>query len=339
MRATGPFVGGIVSLAWSSASDEVWYGGINAMAVDGKTRQVWSSTHANVHDIARDGRVLLEDFTGRRELVGYSSLDAAPRNLTALNWSFPTDISASGDTVLLYEQQLQPPAIYLRKLDGSPAVRIGEGEAYALSPDGRWAVTTKIPDRRPITLIPTGAGEPKTVDIGNLTCQWANWFPDGKRILIMGSEPGRGSRLYVQDLAGGKPRAITPEGVTNVSQSQSISPDGQSIVARGPDGRIAIYPVQPGEARLVPGLEPEDVAIRWTADGRSLYVTHLSDLPGVIDVVDVATGRRTAWKQFVPPDATGVEQAGPASIAPDGKSYVYSYRRVLSDLYMATGMR
>jgi len=336
-RAKGPFVGGIVSLAWSPASNQVWYGGIEAMALDGTTRQVWTSPYANIHDIARDGSVLLDESTGRRELVGYSSLDAPPRNLTALNWSFPTDISASGDAVLFYEQQIDPPAIYLRKLDGSPAVRIGDGEGYGLSPDGKWAVTTKLPDRRPITLIPTGAGEPKTLDIGNLICQWANWFPDGKRILIMGSEPGRGSRLYVQDLGGGKPRAITPEGVSNLSQS--ISPDGQSIAARGPDGRIAIFPVQPGEPRPVPGLEPADVAIRWTADGRSLYVTHLSDLPGVIDVVDIATGQRKPWKQFVPPDPTGVEQAGPASIALDGRSYVYSYRRVLGDLYLATGMR
>jgi hypothetical protein len=121
---------------------------------------------------------------------------------------------------------------------------------------------------------------------------------------------------------------------------QTVSPDGRSIVARGPDGRIAIYPVEPGsEPRPVPGLDPEDVPIRWTADGRSLYVSRLSALPGIIDVVNIATGIRTKWKQFQPVDPSGVEQAGPAMISPDGTTYVYSYRRVLGDLFLATGMR
>ncbi len=195
----------------------------------------------------------------------------------------------------------------------------------------------KLPDRRPVMLLPTGAGEAKTVDIGNLTCQWANWLPDGKGFVFSANEPGHGPRLFVQDLSGGKPRPISPEGVT-IGQ-QAVSPDGQSIVARGPDGRLAIYPLQPGEPRPVPGLSPADLLIRWTSDGRSLFVTRNGAPPGVIDVLDVATGRRTPWKRFDPPDPTGVEQVGPAVITPDEKAYVYSYRRVLGDLYLATGMR
>ncbi len=337
LRMTGPFVSGSGALAWSPKGDAVWFGGIEAMSLDGKVRPVWTSPLATVEDLSRDGRVLLVESTGRRELVGFGR-DGAPHNLTALNWSFPSDISASGDTVLFYEQIRQPPGVYVRKLDGSPAVRLADGEGYGLSPDGRWALTVKIPERRSITLVPTGAGEPKSVDIGNLTFLWGNWFPDGRRILINGSEPGRGPRLFVQDLSGGKPRPITPEGVSITMQT--VSPDGRSIVARGPDGRLALFPVEPGgEPRPVPGLEPEDIPIRWTADGRSLYVTRLSALPGIIDVVDIATGLRTKWKQFQPLDPSGVEQAGPAMISPDGTTYVYSFRRVLGDLFLATGMR
>jgi Tol biopolymer transport system component/predicted Ser/Thr protein kinase len=337
MRAQGPFVRGSIGLAWSPASDEVWFGGIEALSIQGKVRQVWSSTSAAIQDVARDGRVLLVEATGRREIVGFPGPGAAPRNLTALNWSFPTDITASGDTVLFYEQQIEPSAIYTRKLDGSPAVRLGEGEGYGFSPDGRWALTVKLPDRRPVTLLPTGAGEAKTVDIGNLTCQWANWLPDGKGFVFSGNEPGHGARLFIQDLSGGKPRPISPEGVT--ISTQAVSPDGRSIVARGPDGRLAIYPLQPGEPRPVPGLSPDDLAIRWTADGRSLFVTRNGAPPGLVEVLDVATGRRTPWKRFDPPDPTGVEQVGPAVIRADEKVYVYSYRRMLGDLYLATGMR
>ena len=337
MRLDGPFVPDFNGLDWSPKGDAVWWGGIRATTVDGRTRSVWSSPGAYIQDIARDGSVLIADAAGRREIVGFSAPGATPRNLTELNWSFPVDISADGEEVLFTEQQRNPPAVYVRGLDGSPAIRIGEGEGYGFSPDGRWALTLKLPERRPIVLVPTGAGEPRTLDIGNLTCRWANWFPDGKRLLLAANEPKRGSRLFVLDVEGGKPRPISPEGV--VIAAQAISRDGRSIAARGPDGRLAIYPSEPGEPRPVPGLDPDEVMLRWTPDGQSLYVTRLSAPPGIIDVVEIATGRRSRWTQFEPPDPSGVEVTGPAVIAPDGKAYVYSYRRILDDLYLATGMK
>ncbi|HEY1252371.1 MAG TPA: protein kinase [Thermoanaerobaculia bacterium] len=339
LRLDGPFSSGASPLAWSPRGDEVWFGGINALALDGKVRPVWISPNAAVFDRSRDGRALVNEAVARREIVGFPRT-GPPRNLTALNWSFPTAISADAETVLFYEQIVEPPGVYVRKFDGSPAVRLGDGEGYGFSPDGKWVVTVRIPERHAIVLVPIGAGEPKTIEMGNLTCQWAAWFPDDRRILVNGNEPGHGSRLYVQDIAGGKPRPISPEGVTVVG-GNGISPDGRSIVGRGPDGRMTIYPAEPGaaEARPVPGLNPDELPIRWTADGRSIYVTHLSALPGIITVVDVATGGRKEWKRFEPPDPSGVEQAGPAVIAPDGSAYVYSYRRTLGDLFLATGLK
>src|SRR5262245_46766956 len=337
VRVTGPFIQGGGGLAWSPDGSEVWYSGIQATSLHGKSRQVWSSPQAGLQDVARDGKILFDDSPGRRELIGVAAPGAPPRSLTALNWSFPTDISEATGTVLFNEQQVEPSAIYIRKLDGSPAVRIGDGEGFGISPDGKWAVTVKLPDRRPVTLLPTGAGEARTVDIGNLTCQWANWFPDGRRILMAANEPGHGPRLFVQEIVGGKPQPITPERVGLAAQA--ISPDGHSIVARGPDGKLAVYPAEAGEPRVIPGLEQGDQPVGWTSDSRSIFVMRLSGVPGVVHVVDIATGKRTPWKEFLPPDPTGVEQVGPAVITPDEKTYVYSYRRVLGDLYLATGMR
>jgi hypothetical protein len=79
--------------------------------------------------------------------------------------------------------------------------------------------------------------------------------------------------------------------------------------------------------------------LRWTPDGRSIYLWRPSAPPGHIDVLDLETGRRTAWKEFRPPDPAGVLQVGPIVVAPDGNSYVYSYRRVLDELFVATGIR
>jgi len=339
LRLTGPYA--IIGVSWSPSGNEVWSSGgsntISATTLSGKTRRIWNAPGGLLRDVARDGRVLSSLNTARREIVGYSSGDQAERNLTWLNWSFPKGISADGKTVLFEEQNTQPQGIYLRKLDGSPPVRIGDGEAWGFSPDGRSALTNRDGVTDQFLLLPTGVGEPKPLSETGLVCQAAAWFPDGRRILIMAHEAGHGNRLFVQDLPNGKPRAITPEGVSILFHV--VSPDGKWIVATGTDRRLALYPVEPGEPRAVPGLELEDIPLRWTADGASLYVYRPSASPLRVEKVNVKTGQRTLWKEIRPPDPSGVQQVGPIEIAPDEKSYVYSYRRALDELYLATGLR
>ena len=340
VRLTGPFA--INGLAWSPRGDEVWSSGtdsISATSLSGKTRTVWNVPAGFLRDIASDGRVLCGVNSSRREIVGFSGADKVERNLTWLNWSFPKGISTDGRTVLFEEQNIQPQGVYLRKLDGSPAVRIGDGSAWGFSPDGRWALTIRREGQQgsQITLLPTGPGEPKPLPKTDILAGAATWLPDGRRILISGNEPGHGSRLFVQDIPDGKPRAITPEGV-NI-RFDVASPDGKSVVATGTDRRIAIYPIEPGEPRVVPGTEPDDIPLKWTADGGSIFVYRPSAPPLRVEKVDVKTGRRTLWKEIRPPDPSGVEQVGPVQITPDETSYVYSYRRALDELYLATGLR
>ena len=141
----------------------------------------------------------------------------------------------------------------------------------------------------------------------------------------------------MQDIAGGKPRAISPEGVSFIFPT--LSPDGKSVVATGPDRRLAIYPIEPGEPRPLPGQDPQDVPLRWTPDGSAIFVYHPSAPPLRVETIDVKTGKRALWKELRPPDPSGVEQVGPIQISPDEKSYVYSYRRALDELYLATGLR
>jgi Tol biopolymer transport system component len=335
LRMTGPFANR--GLAWSPGGEEVWSSGgeIDATSLSGKTRLVWNAPGAILHDISRDGRVLCAVSTSRREIVGVSAAEKIDRDLTWLNWSFPMDLSPDGKTLLFEEQNVKPQSYYLRKLDGSPAVRVGEGDAWSFSPDGRWLATLPAPGQ--LAIVPTGAGETKLLTKTDLQIRVALWFPDGKRLLISGNEPGRGSRLFIQEVAGGKPRAITPELVSVLFHA--ISPDGKSVVATGSDGRLAIYPTEPASPRAIPGIDPADIHLRWTADGSGIYVYRSTSPPLRVEKVDVTTGKRTLWKELRPPDPSGVESMGPIVISPDEKSYVYSYRRGLDDLYLAAGMR
>jgi len=55
--------------------------------------------------------------------------------------------------------------------------------------------------------------------------------------------------------------------------------------------------------------------------------------------VDVATGKRERWKELRPSDSAGVVAVGGIRVAPDGRSYVYTYPRLLSDLYLVEGLK
>ncbi len=229
-------------------------------------------------------------------------------------------------------------SVYLRKLDGSPAVRLGEGQALAISPDGKWILTCLMRSTpSPIVLLPTGAGEPKSFpkdSIDHASDEFAAFLPDGKHIIFAGREPGRPPRVFVQDLAGGAARPVTPEGVV----ASLLSPDGKTLLIRTPEQAFALTPLEGGPSRAVPGLEREDRPLRWASDGRALFVGHgRSGLP--VFLVDTETGRREVWKEFRPADPGGITSIGPCAISADGKTILFLYTRILSELYLAEGLK
>jgi dipeptidyl aminopeptidase/acylaminoacyl peptidase len=336
-----PFV--INGVAWSPDGKEVWIPGLDALDLAGRRRRVWPMPNTPLYDIAGDGRVLLGRPLWRREMAGRGPGDAEERSVSWLDWSFPVDLSTDGRTVLFEEQNVVDAngnnAIYAMKTDGSPAVRLGAGQAFGLSPDGKWALAAiKTGEATDLVLLPTAAGEPRTLPRTAIAYQWGNWFAGGTRILVSGHEAGRGSRLYVMDVPEGRPKGISPEGV-NVYTWKAISPDGALAVGQAADGTLRLYPTGGGEPRALPGTSRGELPIRWSADGRSLYVVRGLGRPAHVDLVDVATGARRPWKDLEPADPAGVLQIGPIHISADGGSYVYSYRRQLDELMVVSGLK
>jgi dipeptidyl aminopeptidase/acylaminoacyl peptidase len=337
IRLTGP--ADRISLAWSPKGDEVWSSApLQATSLSGKTRTLWSSSgrHDRIADVARDGRVLFLRSSTRREIVGVDAA-ANQRNLTWFEWSYPSDLTPDGQSVLFDEQSAIQPRVYFRKLDGSPAVLVGDGKSFAFSPDGRYALVASQQGMGRLQLVPTGAGEQRLLLDGKLSIQWGSFTPDGRRVVFTGIEPGHGPRLYLMDVASKEPRPISAEGVP-IGPGHAISPDGTRIAMLGVNGEIAIYPLGPGKPAAVPGARPGEFAARWTRDGLGLYVFK-PGLPGRIDVLDVATGERRLWKEVVPPDPAGVSQVEPFVVSDDGTAFVYSYRRILDGLELMTGVR
>jgi Tol biopolymer transport system component len=348
---------GLWGLAWSPRGDEVWFTDwdlMRAVTLAGKERILTRVPGPiTINDVSPDGRVLVTMGQQYNGLVVGGPGETRDRDLAWFEGAALAALSPDGNTVLFSDRgRVTGGAFfshtYLRRTDGSPAVRLGEGWAYSLSPDGKWAISgLKGPSR--CLLLPTGPGEARPLPVGNLECEHASWFPDGKRLLVAGQEPGRPFRLFAQDLDGRERRAITPEGLA-VSSFGSIgllnyfgsdvSPDGKLIAAKGAQGSLVLFPVEGGEPRPVPGARPDEVLAGWGADSRSVYVYPLEgDLPVRIDTIDLRSGRRQPFKEITPPDLHAFGGIQSVLVTPGGKSYAYQYGQYLCILYVIEGLR
>jgi Tol biopolymer transport system component len=337
--------------SWTPDGKEVWLtpgvegasSAIYALDLAGNSRLVARAPGSlELDDISRERRVLVAHHTSVGFMFGSGAGDTRERDLSWLDDSVPADLSSDGKTLLFTEggeATRGVPAVYLRKTDGSPAVRLGEGTALAMSPDGQWVLASVTPaggGAPHLDLLPTGPGQARTaVGDGFTSFGPAAWFPDGSRFVFSGTEPAHGSRIYVQDLTRDKPRPLTPEGVG--IPWNAMSPEGKSLLCRKGE-EIFICPLDGGEPRLVPGLPRPSQPIRWSADGHSIYFFRPRQPSLEIWLLDVQSGQHRLWKEIKPPEPD-IPRIERLVMTADGRSYAYLVHRNFSELYVVDGLR
>lgn len=340
-------------LVWSPSGDEIWFSAtkvgssraIYAVSLSGSLRPLTQSQGSlNIEDIDHQGHLLVVHNDFLRQVMAVGPGDEAEKELSVLDWALVRDFSSDGKMILIEEEgDGGGPnySVYLRKTDGSAAVRLGEGRTMALSPDGAWVVTrVAADDSAQLTLLPTGPGQPRQLTHDNLKHYDAKWFPDGKRVLCACAEPGHLTRDYLVDIQTGEARPLTPEGTSGLR----ISPDGNWILAANLEKKQMLWPASGGEPRPLTALGPGEQAFGWTGDGKGVYFTTSKpedSWPRKIYILDLATGKRSLWKGIAPVDPTGVlgGTAPTPAIAADGKSYVYAYSRQQSELELMDGLK
>lgn len=157
-------------------------------------------------------------------------------------------------------------------------------------------------------------------------------MPDG-RILFLGSESGHGLRNWVMNSDGTQAHPITPEGTTGTC----VSAQGE-LLAADPAGRFWLYPVNGDNRRSVSGMSAGDSPSRWSKDESTVYVAHPGRGTTDVYVVNLVTGWRTLLYRLTPTDRAGVTDGPSVQLTPDGRSYAYSYVRILSDLYSISSL-
>lgn len=229
-------------LAWTPSSKEVLFGAsqlpfgrdIQEATLDGHERVVLQAPGSlSLLDISNKGDILFTRGTERMGIMARPSGETSERELSWLDWSLLRDMSNDGRWILFDESgegAVNSPTVYMRRMDGAPAVRLGPGLAMEFSSDRKRALTLAMNSE--IVLVPTGTGASRTFSLGKIQCHMAKWFPDDTRILFAGNEPERPLRAFALDVQTGAVEPISEEGA---QLEMFVTPDGRHIVYPGPD--------------------------------------------------------------------------------------------------------
>ena len=338
----------LTGLAWSRSGDEIWFtgsdAGINsalyAVSLKGQLRDLLHIPgRLHIFDISKDGQVLITNEATRQELYGRHMGQPKDQDLSWFDWTLGRSVSHDGQWAVLEEDGEGGGAqytVFLRKTDGSPAIRLGAGSGLDISPDGKWVAATAVSQPSPTILLPTGAGQPVTLSDGQLFhANSQRFLPDGKGLITVATEAGKSPRTYLVMRDGSPPKAFGPEDF----QGTLVSPDGKYVLGKRNDSFV-ILPFPGGQTpQPLPFIHADEVAMEWTADSSSIYVANISTSSVKVEIVDVKTGQRRLHHQHAPGDLSGVASIGAGRITPDGNFYLYGVSRTLSFLYVVDGLQ
>ncbi len=332
--------------AWRADGRELWF----CTGTDTSETELWSLTPdgrerlvarlpgcVTLQDVDRRGRALVVRTCRHTGIRARGPLPGSERELGWGHRSRAADISADGRTLLLSaEDPGGLPGVYVRGMDGSPAVRIGSGQAVGLSPDGKWALALQGGASGRLVLLPLRGSDSLVLPRGGIeSYRRARWVPDGRTVLFVGIEPGRVARTYVQDVAGGAPRPITPEGVA----TRLVSPDGSRIAFVAGE-RYCVRPLGGGRARVVADHQSGETPVLWASDGGALFVERVESASCLqVSRLDLRTGRRTPWRTLQIADPAGYYAGEGVALSPDGRSSALNYALDRGALYLVEGLR
>ena len=336
-------------LAWRPDGEEIWFTAAekgntrNLMAVNlsGRIRKLLDlPVGMTLQDIASDGRVLVS-LDSARLAVGFTTLGRkGDVDLSWHDWESARDISPDGQSVLFEDASEAAGTNYsvvIRKVDGTLPVRLGEGSSGGLSPDGEWAISFATSQLQQLTLLPTGTGQPRTINVTGLEhihSGWGRFLPNGQKIIVNGDQSGRPPRCYEIEVSTGKATAATPEGFL----CGASSPDSQAILGKGPGGTLAIWFRNGGAPKPLSNFNAKFSPVQWSDDGRFIYGYHAGEFPSRVYKTEISTGKETFVQELRPGAPAGVVMVAPIVVSRDGRRFAYSYNQTLSSLILYTGL-
>jgi protein kinase-like protein len=339
---------GLEGLAWSLDGKRILFGGaleggfyqIHSVTLGGVAHLILPSAGTEtVQDVSAAGRWLVTRDDAFKRLMAKSPGAQAERDLSWLDNSSNLVISRDGKLLAFEDEAADAGANYavmIRKTDGSPATRLGEGGVKDLSTDTKWVLSVIQATPQKLMLYPTGPGQSRLLDHGEFESYTnAAMLPDGKNLIVCGNEPAHAARCYVRPIDAGPRRPITPEGTSRAW----VSPDGSAVLSQTADGSFAVYSLDGSAPRPISGLAASDVVVRWSPDGKAVWVTHANEIPFRVEQVDLASGRRAPLLSGMRAGRPGLLDIESLTLADDGQSYAYIGSEYVSHIFEVRGMR
>jgi WD40 repeat protein len=333
-------------IAWSADGREIWFTAterydweraLYAVTPSGQQRVVLRSPAAlYLQDISRDGRILLNRSDRRFEVV-VADLGGKTE---VWNWAqilVLGSVSRDGQYAVVGDWGSETTySTYLARFDGSPPILLGSGAASGISPDNKWVASILPSDTSKVLLLPTGVGDVKTITAPNFHYRSADWTADGN-LVVRASEGDRPIRFWTQDITGGQPRAITPEGVDGRFVTVK---NADYVCARDAKEKFQLFPITAGTPRAVPGLSSKDAVVGGSPSSNVLYVMPENwELTAEVWKVNIDSGTRSPFFKIGPSDTAGVIGVSPPKVVADGRRYLYVQVREFSVLYEAAGVK
>jgi hypothetical protein len=340
----------LAGLAWSPSGNEIWFSAsgtgqqycIHAVDLGGKERIAHCGAAPTViQDFSTNGRALVMAQESRVSMAVIQHGSNQEKDLTWLDFAYNPRLSADGSEILFTDQTGQSGSqynVYVRKTDGSPAVRIGEnGFGSDITADGKFALVVKADDpEMRVQIVPVGPGEKSVLHWDGVQPVWAQWFHDREHILLVASSPpGHPIAMYETDAKGTPPKLIGEGGFGRAG----ASPDGAWVVFQKA-GKLMLKKIAGGEPTELPNVPATVIPIAWGIDAQHVFMQEGQQNETRIGRLDLKTGKIEPWQVIRPKDQVGLRaNNNPVAITSDGKWMAYAYGNELDQLYVSDGLK
>jgi eukaryotic-like serine/threonine-protein kinase len=342
-------------MAWAPSGKDVWFSAaesgeqycIHAVSLSGRQRVVHCGTSpTRIQDIAPSGSALVSTEEHRVTVALVEHGSSEEHDLSWLDNAYGPRISHDGSEILFTDQSGQGGhdySVYVRKTDGSPAVRIGAGGfGTDISPDGKWAIILLPGDPAGrVQIVPVGPGQARVLHWEGIQPLWAYWHPDGEHILIAAAKSNTDGGLFLVDRNGSAPKEVSGErGLgPGLAVGLGVAPDGHSSFAGHP-GAWSIFSIETTGSKPVLGLETTERPAAWAADSQHIFTQVANPTGLTLYKLDLRSGKHELWQVLKPKDQVGLRpMIFPTGITPDGGRMVVAYGTQLGQLYRSDTLK
>ena len=333
-------------LVWSRDGKELWISAwadgdsvyqIAAVDLAGRIRHPISVPEGfTPQDIAAGGALLATSDDSPTRIMGRAPGASDEKDLSWLDTSGSPVISRDGETLALSDWGRSAGsnyAVLLRKMDGSPALNLGEGSAVDISPDARWVLVTVPSSPAKLMVYPTGPGEPRRIDNGELEAySEGRWLDDGKSLIVCGNAPGKAPRCYLRTVDSPTLTPVGPEGVDR----GVVSPDGKQAVVRRVTGEYLLCPMNGGTPQPLPFTAATDRVLRFSPDSSKLWVLNARRR---VQSIEFPSLRRETILEIAIPEGAGMCNVRDVTLADDPRAYAYEVGEYASRLFQIEGVK